>query len=39
MIVSVKELCCSSMDVITAINLCKMLNTTVEDYFFVMGEC
>lgn len=37
MIVSIKELCYSSMDVISAINLCKILNTTVEDYFFDGG--
>jgi hypothetical protein len=37
--VSVMELSYSSMDVLSAIKLCRILNTTVENYFFIMGEC
>ena len=34
--ISLKELSYSSMDVISAIRLCQILNTTVEDYYYAM---
>lgn len=34
MLISIKDLCYDSIDAISAIKLCRILKTTVEDYFF-----
>ena len=35
MVISIKDLCYDSIDVITAVKLCKILKTTIEEYFLL----
>lgn len=37
--IAIKELLFSSIDVISACKVCNMLNVSVEEYFFTMGDC